>query len=294
MSAPPPSKKKKATATAKGLAGAISGGIETFCVWPLESTKTKLQLQRKASTPPPYKGTLSCLTYTVRTTGFLSLYHGMAPVLVGSVPKAGLRFGVFEKLNQLFVKPDGTTTGLRTLAAGSAAGALEALLVVTPVETVKTKLIDLKMGTSQGFMHILKTDGVAGLYKGAIATTLKQGSNQGLRFMSFEQYKKWIQGDSKKMSLDPMQAMAGGMLAGCFSTICNNPFDVLKTRMQGTEAKNLYNGFFDCIVKIAKTEGVLTFWSGLGPRLARVIPGQGIIFASSETITQLVTDYFDV
>lgn len=36
---------------------------------------------------------MSGLTYTVRTTGFFSLYRGLAPTLVGSMPKAGIRFG---------------------------------------------------------------------------------------------------------------------------------------------------------------------------------------------------------
>jgi len=290
-------RKKKATATAKGLAGAISGAVETLCVWPLESVKTRLQLTRKAAAaggaPPPFTGMVSCFRYTVRTTGFLSLYHGMAPVLLGSIPKAGFRFGIFERLNQLFVKENGTTTPVRTLVAGSFAGALESLVVVTPVETIKTKLIDMKMGTVKGIMHIFHNEGIRGMYKGAVATTLKQGSNQGLRFMAFEQYKMWMQGngDNKKVSLDPFQAMFGGMCAGMFSTLVNNPFDVLKTRMQGTEASTLYKGFFDCLIKIGRNEGALTFWSGVVPRLARVVPGQGIIFASSETITQWVTNY---
>ena len=288
--------KKKATATAKGLAGAISGAIETMCVWPLESVKTRLQLTRRAAAAggqaPPFNGMISCFRYTVKTTGFFSLYHGMAPVLLGSIPKAGFRFGVFERLNQLFVKQDGSTSAFRTLVAGSAAGTLEALVVVTPVETIKTKLIDLKMGTMSGIVHIFKTEGLRGMYKGAIATTLKQGSNQGLRFMAFEQYKHLVQSaDSKNVSIDPLQAMVGGMCAGLFSTLMNNPFDVLKTRMQGTEASKLYKGFFDCMIKIARNEGVTTFWSGVVPRLARVVPGQGIIFASSETITQMVTNY---
>jgi len=290
------SSKKKSTATAKGLAGAISGAIETVCVWPLESVKTRLQLTRRAAavggTAPPFNGMISCFKYTVRTGGVLSLYHGMAPVLLGSIPKAGFRFGIFERLNQLFVKADGSTTAARTLIAGSCAGTMEALFVVTPVETIKTKLIDLKMGTVPGIVHIFRSEGVRGMYKGALATTLKQGSNQGLRFMAFEQYKMFMQGkDAKKLSLDPIEAMFGGMCAGLFSTMLNNPFDVLKTRMQGAQGGKLYSGFVDCAIKIAKNEGITTFWSGVVPRCARVVPGQGIIFASSETITQWITNY---
>ena len=211
--------------------------------------------------------------------------------MIGSVPKAGLRFGLFDYLDQLFLKPDGTTTSARTLLAGSTAGAIEALLVVTPVETVKTKLIDLNMGMLRGTQHIIKTEGLAGIYRGAIPTTLKQGSNQGLRFMAFSKYKSFMSPDGKP--LDAPRAMLGGMLAGCFSTMLNNPFDAVKTRMQGTQAKELYSGFFDCVTKIVKQEGILTLWAGVVPRLARVVPGQGIIFASSETITKWTSRYLD-
>ena len=31
--------------------------------------------------------------YTTRTTGFLSLYNGLGVTLIGSIPKAGIRFG---------------------------------------------------------------------------------------------------------------------------------------------------------------------------------------------------------
>lgn len=41
-----------------------------------------------------------------------------------------------------------------------------------------------------GVKHILATEGPRGLYQGVGATILKQGSNQGLRFMWFNEYKK--------------------------------------------------------------------------------------------------------
>jgi solute carrier family 25 citrate transporter 1 len=58
----------------------------------MEYIKTQLQLGGKGN-PLPYNGMISGLTYTVRSTGFLSLYRGLAPTLVGSIPKAGIRFG---------------------------------------------------------------------------------------------------------------------------------------------------------------------------------------------------------
>lgn len=44
---------------------------------------------------------ISGLTYTVRTTGFFSLYRGLAPTLLGSMPKAGIRFGGNSELKKV-------------------------------------------------------------------------------------------------------------------------------------------------------------------------------------------------
>jgi solute carrier family 25 citrate transporter 1 len=77
------------------------------------------------------------------------------------------------------------------------------------------------------------------------------------------------------------------MAAGCFSTLGNNPFDVVKTRMQGSDAVK-YKNTMDCFVTIFKEEGPAAFYSGALARMARVVPGQGIIFMSFESIQSWV------
>ena len=56
------------------------------------------------------------------------------------------------------------------------------------------------------------------------------------------------------------------------------PLDVIKTRMQSLEAKRDYKNSFICASRIFRDEGVLTFWSGAVPRLARLILSGGIVF----------------
>jgi len=69
---------------------------------------------------------------------------------------------------------------LKNFIAGLGAGVAEAIIIVAPVETVKTKCIELNMPFISGMKHILTTEGIKGVYQGAAATALKQGSNQGL------------------------------------------------------------------------------------------------------------------
>ena len=58
---------------------------------------------------------------------------------------------------------------------------------------------------------------------------------------------------------------------------------VVKTRLQGTKASQ-YTGTLDCFKKVLANEGVAAFYVGVVPRMGRVVPGQGIIFMSFETI----------
>uniref|UniRef100_A0A7S4N5N2 Uncharacterized protein n=1 Tax=Odontella aurita TaxID=265563 RepID=A0A7S4N5N2_9STRA len=266
-------------------AGCVAGGIEATAVWPMEFIKTQLQLQSNAKGAQlPYTGMVSGLTYTVRTTGFFSLYRGLAPTLIGSIPKAGIRFGLNGVIKENLRDKDGKLTLGKNFLAGLGAGVSEALIIVAPVETVKTKCIETNMPFVKGITHIIKTEGIGGIYKGAVATAMKQGSNQGLRFMWFNKYKDIVTKEGDK-PMTPLLGLFGGMSAGCFSTLGNNPFDVVKTRLQGTKASQ-YANTLDCFKQIMQKEGIPAFYVGVVPRLGRVVPGQGIIFMSFETIQQ--------
>ena len=277
-----PSVKKKSPLLPMA-AGCIAGGIEATAVWPMEFIKTQLQLQSKAQGAQlPYNGMIGGLTYTVRTTGFLSLYRGLAPTLIGSIPKAGIRFGLNALIKDNLRDKDGKLTMGKNFVAGLGAGVSEALIIVAPVETIKTKCIETNSPFIQVMKHILKTEGIGGIYQGAAATAMKQGSNQGLRFMWFNEYKQIVTNHGER-EMTPLLGLFGGMSAGCFSTLGNNPFDVVKTRMQGTRASQ-YAGTLDCFRQVLAKEGIPAFYAGVVPRLGRVVPGQGIIFMSFETI----------
>mmetsp|Transcript_9005 Transcript_9005/g.15095 ORF Transcript_9005/g.15095 Transcript_9005/m.15095 type:complete len:295 (-) Transcript_9005:71-955(-) len=274
-------------------AGCIAGGVEATAVWPMEFIKTQLQLQSKSKGAKlPYSGMVEGLVYTVRSTGFFSLYRGLTPTLLGSIPKAGIRFGLNSVIKDNLRDENGKLTPAKNFVAGLGAGVSEAFMIVAPVETVKTKCIELNMSFSNGFTHIMRNEGVSGIYQGSFATALKQGSNQGLRFMWFNEYKRIVTNDGEK-NLTPLMGLFGGMSAGCFSTLGNNPFDVVKTRMQGTKAAQ-YSSTMDCFTQILRNEGIGAFYAGVVPRLGRVVPGQGIIFMSFETIQQTLEKNFSI
>ena len=84
---------------------------------------------------------------------------------------------------------------------------------------------------------------------------------------------------------------ARSLLAGLFSVLTTSPFDVVKTRMQSTQA-SAYSSTLDCFAQIARKEGLANFYSGSLARCFRVLPGQGIIFMSAEAIYNLLEQRF--
>lgn len=67
--------------------------------------------------------------------------------------------------------------------------------------------------------------------------------------MWFNKYKTILSNDGAR-DLTDVENLLGGMSAGCFSTLGNNPFDVVKTKMQGIDASK-YNGTLDCFRKVS-------------------------------------------
>ena len=282
---------KKKTTSISLAAGCVAGAVECCCTWPMEYIKTQLQSFRtvKGGPAPPFTGIGSGLAYTVRTTGALSLYNGLAPVLAFSAPKAGVRFGANTHFRNALADPEtGKVSMGCSFLAGLGAGVCEATLAVTPQETLKTKLINLNMGLADGVPHLLRTEGPAGLYAGWASTCLKQGGNQGSRFFYMAQWRLFMAGDAEA-KLPRHVTFAGGLGAGLFSVVCTSPFDVVKTRMQSTGA-GAYASTADCFRSIAANEGPRAFFSGALARAARVVPGQGIIFLAVDVIYDAIAN----
>ena len=71
--------------------------------------------------------------------------------------------------------------------------------------------------------------------------------------------------------------------------LANAPIDVVKTNMQGLEAKK-YKSALDCCTQILKSEGIRGLYKGTVPRLSRVIIDAAVTFTLYEQITKLINN----
>ncbi|XP_005987562.1 tricarboxylate transport protein, mitochondrial-like isoform X1 [Latimeria chalumnae] len=275
------------------LAGGLAGGIEICITFPTEYVKTQLQLDERAN-PPRYKSIGDCVRLTVQDHGVRGLYRGLSSLLYGSIPKSAVRFGMFEFLSNQMKDLDGKLNSRNSLLCGLGAGVAEAILVVCPMETIKVKFIHDQSSSHpryRGFYHgireIVREQGVRGTYQGLTATVLKQGSNQAIRFFVMISLRNWYKGDDPHKEMNPFITAAFGATAGAASVFGNTPLDVIKTRMQGLEARK-YKNTMDCAYQIIKNEGSLALYKGTVPRLGRVCLDVAIVFVIYEEVVKLL------
>ncbi|KAI8846301.1 mitochondrial carrier domain-containing protein [Chytridium lagenaria] len=309
-------------------AGAIAGAVEATVTYPTEYIKTRLQLQKKAasllhatapkSASPAAGGKplnmWQMISTTVRDQGFFSLYRGVSAMVIGTAAKASVRFLVFDSIKAALAdKETGKVSAARMAIAGLGAGVIEAVTVVTPSETVKTKLIEdqvrsVTQGTKpkyRGLVHgvreIIKETGFRGIYQGVTAVVARQGANQAVRLTVYGMLKEYTvtwwnkrpasaikDAESGKAVALPWYATFGiGAIAGIITVYTTMPLDVVKTKMQGIEARTEYKNTADCLVKTVRNEGVFALWKGATPRLGRLIFSGGIVFAVYEEVIKV-------
>eukprot|EP01135_Chromosphaera_perkinsii_P002912 Nk52_evm23s230 gene=Nk52_evmTU23s230 len=245
---------KKARSPLKAVvAGGIAGGVEIFVTYPTEFVKTQLQLDERNKVRK-FNGPVSVIKSTLNARGFFGLYRGMSSQLYGSIPKSAIRFGSFDTYKKILVDAEGKLSVQKTFLCGLMAGMTEAVLIVCPMETVKVKFIhdqNREVPKYRGFFHgvkeMVKAEGFRGVYKGVFPTMAKQGSNQAIRFVTFNQIKSFFQGGDPSKQLSVLQAATAGALAGACSVFGNTPIDVVKTRLQVSLDMHLLYGTHACM-----------------------------------------------
>ena len=79
-------------------------------------------------------------------------------------------------------------------------------------------------------------------------------------------------------------------LSGLTATISSHPFDVVRTKLANQPVKNpVYNGMTDCVLKVAKTQGISGLYKGFLPRYGRLGPWQLIFWCVYEKALVLAT-----
>ena len=106
-----------------------------------------------------------------------------------------------------------------------------------------------------------------------------------------ESLKDWYRGGDPNKKVPKLLVGLMGGFAGACSVFGNTPLDVVKTRMQGLDAKR-YKNTFDCAKQIMANEGPKAFYKGTVPRLSRVCLDVAITFMIYDSIMEVINVYW--
>ncbi|GBG34760.1 Mitochondrial carrier protein [Hondaea fermentalgiana] len=189
---------------------------------------------------------------------------------------------------------------LTRLVLGGVAGSV-AKTMVAPLERVR---IMAQTGYARKSMFktaqmIVEKEGVQGLWRGNFVNCARVFPSRGILFSFNDMYKValaqrflddsitlqdgfLVSAKSQKRHEVPFWlSFTSGSVAGMTACALTYPLDVARTRMSGklVRADGVQNRMFGTLAHMAKTEGILSWYRGVGPTLLGAIPYEGIKFA---------------
>lgn len=204
--------------------------------------------------------------------------------------KDAVRFLAFDSIKGRFANPQtGTLSTSGNLLAGVACGVIASTVVVTPSERIKTAMIDdARRGTprfrstTQAVLTIVREQGLTGLYRGYVGTTLKQTGATGFRLGSYHIMKDAMK--ARKIRGGPHLDFGIGAVAGFVTTVATQPADVVKTRSQNVGGTSTMRA----VREIYADLGIRGFWKGTTMRLGRTVFSGGILFTVYEQVVKIL------
>ncbi|KAF7333684.1 ODC2-mitochondrial 2-oxodicarboxylate carrier [Mycena sanguinolenta] len=273
-------------------AGAIAGISEILTFYPLDVVGITCSFIRYYRDPfletgKAKHGLVGTFRSIVREEGFGRLYRGLVPPLLLEAPKRAVKLHVYAA-NDFWGKTylgytgESKMTQNLSILTGCSAGATESFVVV-PFELVKIKMQD-KTSTFKGPMevvrHIIKADGLLGLYAGMESTFWRHVWWNGGYFGCIFQVRSMLpKAETPEATL--FNNFVSGSIGGFAGTLLNTPFDVVKSRIQSVSkvpgVTPKYNWTYPALVTIFREEGPAALYKGFVPKVLRLAPGGGVL-----------------
>ncbi|CAN8256462.1 unnamed protein product [Cochlearia groenlandica] len=275
------------------LMGGVSAAVSKTAAAPIERVKLLIQNQdemlKAGRLSEPYKGIGDCFGRTIKDEGFGSLWRGNTANVIRYFPTQALNFAFKDYFKRLFnfkKDRDGYWKWFAgNLASGGAAGA-SSLLFVYSLDYARTRLANDSKAAKKGgerqfnglvdvYKKTLKTDGIAGLYRGFNISCVGIIVYRGLYFGLYDSLKPLLPGD---MQDSFFASFALGWLITNGAGLASYPIDTVRRRMMMTSGEAVkYKSSMDAFQQILKKEGPKSLFKGAGANILRAIAGAGVL-----------------
>ena len=203
-------------------------------------------------------------------------------------PTQALNFAFKDQVKALFnpQKTDSYAASFyKNVMSGGAAGALS-LCFVYSLDYARTRLANDAKGSKKGgserqfnglidvYRKTLKSDGIAGLYRGFVVSCVGIIVYRGFYFGLYDTLKPILLGSDANVFV----SFALGYAVTITSGLISYPIDTIRRRMMMTSGEAVkYSGSWDCFIKIMRSEGFMSLMKGAGANILRGVAGAGVL-----------------
>ncbi|XP_074083518.1 mitochondrial uncoupling protein 4 [Macrotis lagotis] len=294
--------------TSTFILSSFASTVAEICTFPLELTKTRLQMQGEAAVSrnrffrdsTPYRGMIKTTIGIVQEEGFLKLWQGGIPAVYRQILYSGVRMVIYEYLrDSVFGKTENNEFPFcQAVIGGVLSGAL-AQFFSTPADLVKVQMQMEGIRKLQGkplryhgvhhaFLKILKEGGVRGLWAGWVPNVQRAALVNMGDLATYDSVKRFLLLNTVLEDNILTHSLAS-MCSGLVCCLLGTPSDVIKSRVmnQPTDKKGrglLYKSSTDCLIQCVKGEGFLSLYKGFLPGWLRMTPWSMVFWITYEKI----------
>lgn len=280
------------------LTGAASMAAEG-ATFPIDITKTRLQLQGQADFTGTKMGFGAMMANIVKTEGVVGLYAGATPALARHIPYTGFRAIGYEYIRAFFCgsTPKEQAPLLAKMAAGMTAGGVGQAIAV-PCDLIKVRMqgdgrlvaagkLDKPRytGLFDAFAKIKAEEGMVGFYAGAMPAIQRAALVNLGELTTYDTAKKFF---VPKTGDNLLCHLCSAICSGFVASLCSTPADVAKSRIMAQaklpDGTFPYSGTLDCWIKVVKNEGPMALYKGFIPGWLRLGPWQLVFWCSYEQL----------
>jgi len=276
------------------LMGGVSAAVSKTAAAPIERIKLLIQNQdemiKAGRLSTPYKGIGDCFKRVVAEEGIISLWRGNLANVIRYFPTQALNFAFKDYFKSLFgykKEKDGYAKWFAgNLASGGAAGA-SSLAFVYSLDYARTRLANDNKAAKKGgerqfnglidvYRKTLKTDGIAGLYRGFNISCVGIIVYRGLYFGLYDSLKPVLLTGALRDNFAASFLLGWGVTTA--AGLASYPIDTVRRRMMMTSGEAVkYRSSLHAFKEILKNEGTKSLFKGAGANILRAIAGAGVL-----------------
>lgn len=284
--------------------GGVASVIAEFSTFPLDTTKTRLQIQEKNI---KYKNFFDCGLKIYRNEGAKALYSGIMPAILRQSVYGTLKFGTYYTLKQFIVsnvyhdEKIASENMLINVSCAAISGGLSSA-IANPTDVLKVRMQIHGKGTNKiplyrCFYEVYYTEGIKGLYRGVSQTSQRAATIAAVELPVYDLSKHLL---LDRIGDQPANHFISAFIASLLAAITSNPIDVVRTRLMNqrkifrsygstsiSHSTVYFTNSFECLSSILRNEGIMALYKGFIPAFLRMGPWNWCFFLVYEKLKTL-------